>query len=316
MNEKKLKILVFGAGGVGAYFGGRLAQAGAEVAAVCRSDYESVKKFGYRIGSIAGDFEFIPVKVCHSAADYHDAADIVMVTTKVLPGISVPERIRPAVAKHTAIFIVQNGIDVEQEFAAAFPKNELISAIAYIGVFREGDGRITHQGAGRLRAGMYPEGNASPRLKQLAELFKLAGVECEIVSDIVRVRWEKLVWNVPFNPVSVLAGCVDTREMVLNPELEKLCLNLMLEVCAVAKACGRELPHDVAEKNLNYTRTFPPYKTSMLVDYENGRPLEVEAILGRVIRNAEAHDVPIPHIRTVHALLSSVDRNVIRKNKL
>jgi len=316
MNEKKLKILVFGAGGVGAYFGGRLAQAGAEVSTVCRSDYESVKKFGYRIGSIAGDFEFIPVKVCHSAADYHDTADIVMVTTKVLPGISVPELIRPAVSANTSIFIIQNGIDMEKEFAAAFPGNEIISAIAYIGVFREGDGRITHQGAGRLRAGIYPEGNASPRLQQLAELFKQSSVECEIVSDIVRARWEKLVWNVPFNPVSVLAGGVDTREMVQNPELEQLCLNLMHEVCAVAKACGKELREDVAEKNINYTRNFPPYKTSMLLDYENGRPLEVDAILGSVIRNADVHNVPVPHIRTVYALLSSVDRNVIRKNKL
>lgn len=313
MNEKKLKILVFGAGGVGAYFGGRLAQAGAEVATVCRSDYESVKKYGYRIGSAAGDFEFFPAKVCHSAADYHDAADVVMVTTKVLPGICVPELIRPAVSKNTSIFIVQNGIDVEEEFAAAFPGNEIISAIAYIGVFREGDGRITHTGAGRLRAGIYPEDKASPRLKQLAELFKKSNVECEIVSDIIRARWEKLVWNVPFNPVSVLAGGADTQEMVCNPELEKLCRSIMQEVCAVAKACGRALAQDVAEKNINYTRTFPAYKTSMLLDYENGRPLEVDAILGNVIRNADVHNVSIPHIRTIHALLSSIDRKL---NKL
>jgi 2-dehydropantoate 2-reductase len=316
MNEKKLKILVFGAGGVGAYFGGRLAQAGAEVSVACRSDYESVKKFGYQIKSAAGDFEFFPAKVCRSAADYHDAADVVMATTKVLPGISVPELIRPAVSKKTSIFIIQNGIDVEKKFAADFPNNEIISAIAYIGVFREGDGRITHTGAGRLRAGMYPEGNASPRLEQLAELFKKSNVECEIVSDIIRARWEKLVWNVPFNPVSVLAGCVDTREIVGNPELVNLCLSLMHEVCAVAKACGKELAQDVAEKNINYTRTFPPYKTSMLLDYESGRPLEVEAILGNVIRNADAHNVPVPHIRAIYALLSSVDRNSIRKNKL
>ncbi len=316
MNDNKLKILVFGAGGVGAYFGGRLAKAGAEVSTVCRSDYASVKKFGYRISSIAGDFEFKPAKVCHSAADFHDLADVVMVTTKVLPGINVPELIRPAVSKNTVIFIIQNGIDVEREFALAFPANQIISAIAYIGVCRAGDGKIVHSGAGRLRAGMYPPDNAAPRLEQLAELFKQSNVECEIVHDIIRTRWEKLVWNVPFNAVSVLAGGVNTQEMVMNQELEKLCLSLMHEVCAVAKACGKELPHDVADKNIKYTRDFPPYKTSMLLDYENGRPLEVEAILGNVVRNANTQHVPIPHIRTIYALLSSVDRNVIRKNKL
>ena len=71
----------------------------------------------------------------------------------------------------------------------------------------------------------------------------------------------------------------------------------------------------MVEKNLNYTRNFPPYKTSMLLDYEHRRPLEVEAILGNVIRNADAKNVPIPHIRAIYALLLSVDRNLIRKNK-
>ncbi len=315
MSSNNLKILVFGAGGVGAYFGGRLAQAGAEVSVVCRSDYESVKKSGYRIKSIAGDFQFMPAQVCRSAADYQGTADIVMVTAKALPGTNVPELIRPAVSENTSIFIIQNGIDVEKDFAEAFPGTEIISAIAYIGVSREGNGNINHEGAGRLHAGVYPEGNPSPRLKLLAELFEKTEIDCKVVSDIVLSRWIKLVWNVPFNPVSVLAGGVNTQEMVQNPELEQLCSEIMLEVCEVAKACGKELPPNMVEKNLNYTRNFPPYKTSMLLDYEHRRPLEVEAILGNVIRNADAKNVPIPHIRAIYALLLSVDRNLIRKNK-
>ncbi|MHB9138308.1 MAG: ketopantoate reductase family protein [Victivallaceae bacterium] len=312
MSSNNLKILVFGAGAVGAYFGGRLAQAGAEVSVVCRSDYDSVKESGYRIKSIEGDFQFMPVQVCRSAADYQGDADIVMVTTKVLPGTNVPELIRPAVSANASIFIIQNGIDVEKDFAEAFPGAEIISSIAYIGVARAGNGYINHEGAGRLHAGMYPEGKPSPRLEQLAKLFEKAGVDCKVVDDIVLSRWIKLVWNVPFNPVSVLAGCVNTQEMAQNPELEQLCSNLMVEVCEVAKACGKELPLDMVEKNLNYTRNFPPYKTSMLLDYENRRPLEVEAILGNVIRNAETNNVPIPHIRTIYALLLSVDRKLMR----
>ena len=315
MSSNTLKVLVFGAGGIGAYFGGRLAQAGAEVSVVCRSDYDSVKESGYQIKSIAGDFQFMPAQVCRSAADYRGAADIVMVTTKALPGTNVPELIRPAVSADTSIFIIQNGIDVEKDFAEVFPGNEIISSIAYIGVARAGNGCINHEGGGRLHAGMYPEGKPSPKLEQLAGLFEKADIDCKVVNDIVLSRWIKLVWNVPFNPVSVLAGCVNTQEMVQNPELEQLCTDLMIEVCAVAKACGKELPPDMVEKNLNYTRNFPPYKTSMLLDYENRRPLEVEAILGNVVRNADAKNVPIPHIRAIYALLLSVDRNLMRGNE-
>ncbi len=303
MKQRKNKILVVGAGGVGAYFGGRLAQGGVDVAVVCRSDYESVLTSGYDIKSIAGDFIFKPAAVYRSCEECPSPPDFLLITTKALPEIDLTSIIYPVVGPETTIVLLQNGIDIEEPIAESFRDNELISGIAYIGVTRSGAGKVYHKGSGHLKFGVYPSG-ISRKLKELAALFNEVGVECEAVDDIVLFRWIKLVWNMPYNPVSVLAGGVDTREISESPLLEGLCAELMREVCAVAAACGKPLPPDIVEKNLNYTRSFPPYKTSMLVDYDNGRPLETDVIVGNLLRLARQHQVPVPRTETIYALLT------------
>ena len=300
------KVLIAGAGGVGAYFGGRLAQAGMDVSVLCRSNYEQVKKNGFEIKSIAGDFSFKPAGVYRSCSEYPDTADYLIVATKVLPEIDVVKIIRDAVKPGTMIVLIQNGIEIEPEIAEAFPDNELVSSIAYIGVSQLEGGRIEHQGAGRLKIGVY-EGGSSEKLNLLAANFSKVNVECEVVEDIEFSRWVKLVWNTPYNPVSVLAGGVDTKVISETKALEDLCIELMKEVCAVAKSRGIHLPEDIIEKNLDYTRGFPPYKTSMLIDFENKRPLEVEAIVGNVVRMANTEKVAVPRLEAIYALLKSVD---------
>lgn len=307
-NNRRLKVLVVGAGGVGAYFGGRLAQSGkADVSVVCRSDYAAVREHGYRIKSIAGDFDFMPSGVFRDSGECAEEMDLVIVATKVLPGADTPELIRPVIRENTAILLIQNGLGMEDEVAAAYPGNLLLGAIAYIGVFREGNGRIAHEGGGTLAIGKYPEGD-SALLDWLVRAWNDAGVSTRKSADIVLDRWSKLVWNAPYNPVSVLAGCLDTGMICADPLLDELCGDLMREVCAAARACGKELPAGIVESNLNYTHGFPPYKTSMLLDYENKRPLEVEAILGSIVSRAAEKGAEIPRLRTIYALLRSVNR--------
>ena len=303
---KNNKILIVGAGGIGAYFGGRLAQAGMDVAALCRSNYEQVKENGFNVKSIAGDFSFKPSGVYRSCAEYPDDADYLIVATKVLPDIDVVKVIEAAVKPHTMIVLIQNGIEIEREIAAAFPDNELVSSIAYIGVFQLADGEIEHQAAGRLKMGVY-KGGCSEKMDLLSANFNKVGVECAIVDDIEFYRWVKLVWNTPYNPVSVLAGGVDTQVISRTKALEDLCIELMKEVCAVAKSRGIHLPDDIVQKNLDYTRDFPAYKTSMLLDFENKRPLEIEAIVGEVVRIARKEKIAVPHLESVYALLISMD---------
>ena len=302
-----MNIILLGAGAVGVYFCGRLAQGGAKVTVVARSDYEVVKERGYHITSIAGDFNFIPAAVIKESASYQETADYVIVATKVLPGVDLIKMLTPVVkTSQTAIVLLQNGIDIERSVKAAFPDNELISIIAYIGASRPARGEVLHQGAGNLKAGVYPNG-ISDRARELAAAFASGGVKCELCEDIQFTRWYKLLWNLPFNSVSVLAGRADTKTMTQNAELEKLCWDLMLETVAVANACQVALTQDDALSQMEYTKNFPPYKTSMLQDFEAKREMEVDAILGNTIKLAHQNQVPVPKMEVCYALLKQLN---------
>lgn len=302
------RILVIGAGGVGVYFSGRLAQAGAEVTVVARSDYEAVSRAGYAVESIAGDFQFTPAAVLKHASEFEGEADYIILAAKVLPEADAVGLLSPAVrSSKSTIVLIQNGIDIERKVAESFPDNRLLSTVAYIGVSRPAPGRVLHLGSGELKMGDYPAG-ISAEARRLAALFEAAKVRCELCEDIGFVRWNKLLWNLPFNPVSVLAGGATTKQMTQRDELEGLCRALMWEVIAVANACGVALTEANAEAQIEYTRNFPAYKTSMLQDYEAGRELEVEAILGNAVRLAAEHGVPVPHMESCYALLKSVNR--------
>lgn len=299
-------VLLVGPGAIGVYFAGRLAQAGAGVTVAARSDYDTVSANGYEIKSIAGDFNWKP-PVVRGAAGYGRPARLIVVAVKALPGVDLAELVRPAVGPQTAFLLIQNGLDVEVPLSGAFPDNELLSAIAFIGVSRVAPGRVVHSGGGTLTVGRYRAGGTSPVLEEVCAAFNAAGVGCKTADDTDMMRYRKLLWNVPFNPLSVLTGGMNTQEMVNDPKVVALAAAMMEEVRAVAAADGRLFTDDELKWNIDYTRNFPAYKTSMLLDFEAGRQLEVEAILGALVRRARKNGVATPHVDTAYALLAAVD---------
>jgi len=305
----QLRILVVGTGAIGGFYGGKLSQAGARVATLCRSDYETVKSKGIRITSTLGDFHFTPEKVIHKLSEYSPPPDYILVGLKVLPEINTAEIIKDAVVPGTAVVLLQNGVEIEEHLVKAFPNNEIISGLAFICVTRTDPGHIDHVDFGRLVIGRFPAGT-SDKTDQLARLFNESGVQCTVSEDVVTDRWRKLVWNAPFNPISVLAGGVDTKTMVDNPESLELARQVMEEVCQVAEAVGHPLPPGVVKENIEGTLRMAPYKSSMLVDFEAGRPMEVDAILGNGIRAAKRHNVAVPHMESLYGLLKLVDKKI------
>lgn len=302
-----MKILISGAGAVGAYFGGRLNSAGAEVSVICRSDYNEVKQNGFQISSTKGDFVFKPSQVIRSASEYQGTADLIIVGSKVLPEIDTVSMIRDAVKPGTVILLAQNGIDIEKDIHAAFPDNELLSAIIYIGCTKNAPGIIAHTGGpGSMTFGEFRHHKAGKIAHELLELFKQTPCPAELVGNIQYYRWKKLLWNIPFNSISVLGGSLLTNEMTDRGNLEKLCSDIMYEIIAVARSNGIELAESLVSENIEYTRNFTPYATSMLADFRRKRPLEVEAIVGNVCRIAQANNVEIPRIQTIYALLCAV----------
>ncbi|MCX7823853.1 MAG: 2-dehydropantoate 2-reductase [Syntrophobacterales bacterium] len=306
MAEEKANILVVGSGAIGAFYAGKLVQSGAKVDLLCRSDYETIKSKGVLVKSIWGDFHYTPRKTIPFDKPDPGEYDYVILCTKVLPGVNVPSMIRPFVSKETSIVLIQNGIEIEPPIAKAFPDNEILSGLAFVCCERKAPGEIYHTDYGRLVIGLYPRGYSSSAT-QLVELFRSSGVPAEVTEDVKTARWAKLVWNAPFNPISVLCKCT-TDKMVSNATIESVVRAVMKEVVTLARLDGSPLSFSIIESHIKDTKVMKPYKTSMLLDYEAGRPMEIEAILGNAVRKAEEFGIEVPHLKTLYGVLSIVEQ--------
>lgn len=299
-------ILIVGAGAVGALFGSALARQGARVSVVCRSDYETVSRQGYDIRSpLLGDHRFQPHAV-HREVSEAEPPDYLLLTIKVLEHVDRAALIRPAVGARTVIVLIENGVDIEPPIAQAFPSNELLSALAFVAVGRSGPGEVHHQSLGSLTLGSYPRG-ITPAAQTLSALFEASKVPCRLTGDVVTARWQKAVWNAAFNPISILGGVLDTAMMLKTADDRACVRRAMQEICAVALASGHPQSPGLIDQMIAGTHAMPAYKTSMALDYENGRPMEIEAILGNVVRAARKTGTATPVLDTLYALAKMVE---------
>ena len=309
MTGGNIETLVVGAGAIGVYFSCRLALAGAKVSLVTRADYEALQRNGgvYKIEGHHGNFDFKPERILRSVEEMPLKPDLIIVSLKLLPGVDPVALCRPAVGKDTAFLVIQNGLGSEEELAKAFPDNEIIGAIAYIGASRPEPGKIRQQDSCRITLGLHPKGR-SAKVEVLDGMFRKTGVESKVTDDIVLERWRKLLWNAPYNPLSVVGNHADTKAIMDLPETAELSEKIMSEIAAIATAAGHPIGRDYIDSNLKFTRGMSPYKTSMLQDFEAGRPLEVEAILGEPLKIAARLGVEAPSMRTLYALLKLAAR--------
>ena len=307
--SQQCRILIVGAGAIGGFYGAVLQQQGADVSVVCRSEYEVVRQHGYAIESVSlGDRHFRPAQVLKSAADYQGGPpDYLVLCVKVVEGTDRMAMIRDAVGPRTTIFLIENGVEIESEIAEAFPDNKLLSALAYIQVSRVAPGKVKHTALGELVFGDYPSG-VSEQATRLAMMLSNGGIKATVSGDVVTARWNKCVWNAAFNPISILGGVLDTEDILGLPEGEALVRRAMTEICAVATATGHPLPPSLIDQYIAGTRKSPRYKTSMALDYENGRTMEIEIILGNVVRAGRREGVAIPVLETIYSLAKMVER--------
>jgi 2-dehydropantoate 2-reductase len=292
--EVRLKILNLSCGAVGAYFCGKLAQNGFDVAVTVRSDIDLIKRQGFKVKSINGDFVFMPSAVLARAGEYNGIPDYVIVSSKALPQADIVGSLREIITPASRIVLIQNGLDIEEEIAQAFPDNEILSAIAYIGVTRTAPGQVEHIGNGRLIIGKYKNG-PSAGAQELCRAFECSGVPAQYTEDIAHFRWKKLLWNIPFNALSVLGGGLLTGEMTDSGETEWLCRKLMEEAAAVAEAEKISGTDEMIADGMQVVLTMPEnVKTSMLQDVLAKRVTEVDAFAGTICQKAALHKIPVP----------------------
>jgi 2-dehydropantoate 2-reductase len=300
-------VLVAGAGAIGEFYGGVLARPGCEVSVIARSDHEVVVRDGYRIESTLGDLSFRPHRVLRAPAG---APDYLLVATKLVRGLDRAALIAPALGAGTAIILVQNGIGIEDEIAAAFPDRELVSAVAYAAVSRESPGRVRHHSEfTRLVLGRYPAGT-SAAAQHLADLIKRGGSSAQVTDDIVGERWKKCAWNTVFNPISALGGGLGTRDILSSEPSIAFVREAIAEVCAIAAAAGHALAPDAVDKTIAGTLRMPNYVSSMGQDVLAGRALETEALLGNAVRIARRHGVAVPRLESLYHLLQMLEQKL------
>lgn len=299
-----MRIAIIGSGAVGCFYGARLAQCGHEVRFLMRRDLEAVRQRGLEIHSCDGNFR-IDAMAFGDPAEIGEV-DLVLCALKATAIDAAPGLIRPCVGKSTRIVVMINGLGLEEKLAESFEAKRIIGAMAFVCINRGEPGVVHHIAYGRLLFGHLLDDVADA--EAVARVFAEAGIETLVRPSLKQARWEKLMWNIPFSTVAITAGGVTTREIMDDPGLRHLAETLILETGNAGNADGCSIDVDgMLAKMMQNTDTMGPYRPSMLVDYENKLPLEVESILGEPVRRADRIGFPVPTIRVQYHLTRFLD---------
>lgn len=297
------RIAVVGGGAIGGYYGGRLAQHGHDVHFLLRSDFTQVRDHGLQILSPAGDV-LLKVSSADCAADI-GPCDLVIVGIKATGNEALPALLPPLMHQHTALLLLQNGLGGDEFLAKHFGAERVLGGLCFVCINRIAPGVIQHIAQGHIGLGEF-SGASCTRTRQIADWFKASGIPCSVEESLAAARWKKLVWNIPFNGLSVAAGGLDTAAILASPGLESLVRELMAEVMEGAARLGHPLPENLADSMIANTKPMHAYKTSSLLDFESGREVEIEPIWGEPYRRARAAGAAVPRLGMLYELLRSI----------
>jgi 2-dehydropantoate 2-reductase len=304
-----MKILVMGAGAVGAFYGARLQQAGEDVVLCARGDnLRALREKGLEIKSFKGDLK-IAVKATENPREFAPY-DLILFAVKSYDTEASARQLEGCLAKDGILMTIQNGVENEEILCRFFPRESVMGGNSRVGAELVAPGKILHTAIGVIEFGEL-DGRETPRAQRLAEIFKRAGIFGELATDLKTIRWYKLMGNNSTNSVSALTRST-LGQMLEDPEGYNLVRTLMLETLAVGRAEGAKVTDDRVDlqlqqiqKNLNAYAI----KTSTLQDLEKGKRLEYDAISGAVVRAARRHGMRVPATETVYALLKLLDKS-------
>ena len=298
---KNRSVGIIGSGAVGAYYGSLLARAGVEVHFLLRSEYEHVRAKGFKILSKEGDFDLPRVNAWPNVG-VMPRVDLVLVATKTVSNQVLIELIEQCTSETSEVIILQNGLGVEAELSSALPGRRFFGGLCFLCSNRISPGVIQHHDYGTIKLAEYRVNESelmiSDNLQDLGEFLRNNGLDIELCDGLSKARWQKLVWNIPFNGLCTVLRC--TTDKIVATELGRnLARALMREVQGAAKLCGVIIEDAFLDKMMQLTLDMKAYKPSMLLDLEAGRPMEVEDIYWRPLAAVESSGLELVKIRVL-----------------
>ena len=302
-----MRIGVIGAGALGLYYGALLQRGGHDLHFLMRRDFQAVSSKGLEVISPQGNFHLADVRAYRNSREI-GPVDLVLVGLKAYANEQLVELTRPLVAPGTTILTLQNGLGNEEVLSTAFYRQQIVGGVAFLCCNRGEPGTVHHLDQGSIRIAEF-FGGLSPRVEQLAATFSQAGIPCEACADLTRIRWEKLVWNIPFNGLCALSG-LPTDRLLNCPETRQLITGLMQEVIDAANRQGLsqaiEAPAFI-ERMLQVTAGMGAYRPSMMIDRQQAAPLELDAIYRIPLERAAEAGTPMTRVAMLHALLEATE---------
>lgn len=298
---------IIGSGALGSYFGIRLASAGWPVAFLLRSDFEAVRQGGFVLELSDGTEQRLEKPEIYRGTAEMGRLDWILIALKTTHNHLLPEMLRPLVGRETRLVTLQNGLGNVAFLEEHFPKTPVLGGLCQIGVNREAPGRIRsfvpEDGFVQLGAGLRA---TTADLDEVQARLESAGIRVKRAPSLGEALWRKLMWNVPFNGLTVALGGVGTHRVCENDELRAVAHHLMEEIRTAANALGYPIEAEYTDKLLGFTDRLGDYKASSVLDWKAGRPLEVDAIFRKPLHAGQAAGVPMPHLATLCALLAGL----------
>ena len=307
--QKPRRYAILGTGALGGFYGARLCRAGADVHFLLRSDFEHVQQHGLVVESKDGDF-VLPQVQAYGDVRRMPRCDVAVVALKATQNHLLPALLPPVLADDGVVLLMQNGLGGEEEAAQAAPGHAVLGGLCFLGSNKVGPGHIRHLDYGTVHFAEYAADSApagvSERTRSIAQDFTDAGIEVDLKDDLLLARWQKLVWNMPMSGLSVVLD-TDTRVLMADPHTRAMSKDIMGEVVTGARACGRNIHDSFVQKMIDMTQAMPPYRASMKIDFDEGKPMEVEAIYGNPLRAARSAGATLPLVEMLYRQLKFLD---------
>ncbi|KAK3632439.1 i-AAA protease yme1 [Elasticomyces elasticus] len=323
MADEKVKVLLFGLGAIGGFYAFIIGRnENVSLSVVARSNYEEVKKnaSGLIVESENHGRHKVNIEhVLRSPADAETTFDYIVCANKAVDPDSVPPLLKPAVGEQTTFVIAQNGVGNEEPFRHHFPSNSIISCVIWVGAIQNTPGIIKHHTSENTQLGLFSNpmldvAVEQHRLDQFATLFRNGGTGFEVMENVQVNKWEKVVWNVAWNSLTTLTG-VDTQTWLKTPEAMSMTKRLMREVIDVARRCDVPLEHSLVDVHIERILAVPGIYSSMHEDSKQGRPLEVDVILGYPMKKAWEFGLDVPTLSAVYAMVMAVNGRILKSRQ-